>query len=88
MLSTGVTLAALSGLCNGLFTAPMKLIPRWKWENIWFVFILVSCLLMPLAVVGSSVRDWTEILAVAPAQAKAAALGFGFLWVLGPSASD
>ena len=83
MLTTGVTLAALSGICNGLFSAPMKVIPRWKWENIWFVFIVVSCVIMPVAVVATSEQDWTALLAAAPTQAKAAAIGFGFLWGFG-----
>ena len=57
----GVALAVLSGLCNGLFTTPMKLESRWKWENIWFTFILVACLLMPAALVFSS-AGWSTAL--------------------------
>ena len=34
MVILGFTYVFLSGLCNGLFTAPMKIIPRWKWENL------------------------------------------------------
>src|SRR5438552_2028490 len=57
----GVALAVVSGLCNGLFTTPMKLESRWKWENIWFTFILVACLLMPAALVFSS-AGWSSAL--------------------------
>jgi len=82
MIIVGIVLATLSGLCNGLFTAPMKLESRWKWENIWFVFIIVACLLMPAAFVLPS-ADWRDTLAQAPRFAVLAALGFGFAWGFG-----
>lgn len=83
MIIQGITLAIFSGICNGLFTAPMKLMSRWKWENIWIVFIVVSCLVMPVSVVTSSAPNWTNLLSAAPSGALAAALGFGFLWGFG-----
>jgi L-rhamnose-H+ transport protein len=83
MLLTGVLLASLSGLCNGLFTAPMKIIPHWKWENIWLVFIVTSCLLMPAAVASMTIPEVGRLLSEAPKPALAAALGFGFSWGFG-----
>jgi len=82
MVATGVMLALLSGLCNGLFTAPMKIESRWKWENIWFVFIVVACLLMPAAMVVPS-AGWSQALLQAPRYAVLAALSFGFAWGFG-----
>jgi L-rhamnose-H+ transport protein len=82
MISVGIALAVLSGLCNGLFTAPMKLESRWKWENIWFAFIVVACLLMPAAIVLPS-AGWSDALAQAPRHALLAALSFGFAWGFG-----
>ena len=82
MLMMGVALAVLSGLCNGLFTTPMKLESRWKWENIWFTFILVACLLMPAALVFSS-AGWSTALMRAPRYSVVAALTFGFAWGFG-----
>jgi hypothetical protein len=62
MVTMGIGLAVLSGLFNGLFTTPMKLEPRWKWENTWFVFIVVACLMMPIAIVfGSSSRVFSVL---------------------------
>jgi len=78
----GVALAVVSGLCNGLFTTPMKLESRWKWENIWFTFILVACLLMPAALVFSS-AGWSSALMRAPRYSVGAALSFGFAWGFG-----
>src|SRR6266699_5626740 len=82
MAAVGILLAILSGICNGLFTAPMKLESRWKWENIWFVFILVACLLMPAALVFPS-AGWSTALLQAPPYSVLAALSFGFAWGFG-----
>jgi L-rhamnose-H+ transport protein len=83
MLTTGVALAILSGLFNGLFTTPMKLEHRWKWENIWLVFIIVACLVMPLGIVFSDSPGWFGVLRQAPRYAVLAALIFGFAWGFG-----
>lgn len=83
MVLTGILLATLSGICNGLFTAPMRIERRWKWENIWFGFIVVACVLMPAIIVFCSVRDVGAVLAGAPASATYAAIGFGFAWGFG-----
>ena len=82
MIMMGVALAVVSGLCNGLFTTPMKLESRWKWENIWFTFILVACLLMPAALVFSS-AGWSSAVMRAPRYSVVAALSFGFAWGFG-----
>ncbi len=83
MIATGIALAVLSGVCNGLFSAPMKLPMRWKWENIWLVFIVVACLIMPVAMAYGTAPDWRAWIGQAPRGALAAALGFGFAWGFG-----
>lgn len=82
-MALGILLAFLSGVCNGLFTAPMKLIPRWKWENIWLVFILTSCIVMPAVMVFSMAADLGGLLRAAPRSAVMAAAIFGFGWGFG-----
>lgn len=79
----GVLLAVLSGACNGLFTAPMKLPSRWKWENTWLVFIVVACIAMPLAIVLPAVPNLTQVFSRTPQNALLAAVGFGFAWGFG-----
>ena len=83
MLATGIALAVLSGLFNGLFTTPMRLEARWKWENIWIVFIVVSCLVMPTAMVSFSSPEWVWIVGQAPRYALLSAVLFGFAWGFG-----
>ena len=80
MIYSGMLLAALSGVCNGLFSVPMKLESKWKWENIWFGFILVACILMPISIVFLTVPGWKQILASSPVNAIIYAVVFGFLW--------
>jgi L-rhamnose-H+ transport protein len=77
VIITGIALLMLSGLVDGLFTTPMKLEPRWKWENI---FIVVACLLMPAALVSSVSSTWFDVLTQTPRYAVVAALSFGFAW--------
>lgn len=82
-MNEGILLAALSGICNGLFTAPMRLPSAWKWENTWFVFILVSCIAMPVCIVSYSAPQWPALLKLSPQPAVIAALAFGFAWGFG-----
>lgn len=83
MVTLGITYALFSGICNGLFTTPMKLIRLWKWENIWLVFILTACLAMPWLLVTATVPDFMQLFSQAPQGAVTAALSFGFAWGFG-----
>jgi L-rhamnose-H+ transport protein len=83
MLFIGILLATLSGICNGLFTAPMKVERRWEWENIWFGFIVVACLVMPAVIVFPTVHNLGDVFAQSPSRAVYSALGFGFAWGFG-----
>ncbi len=82
-MTLGLLLALLSGIANGLFTAPMRVIPGWKWENIWSVFILTSCLAMPLAMVLAAVDEPGSVIAALPRAPAGYALVFGFAWGFG-----
>ncbi|MCW5980911.1 MAG: hypothetical protein KIT09_22715 [Bryobacteraceae bacterium] len=79
-LAAGLLLAVASGMGNGLFTTPMKLIRRWNWENIWLVFILVACLAMPILIASG---DSGPVLEASPAAPVAYAFTFGFAWGFG-----
>ena len=83
MLTFGLLFAILSGVTNGLFAVPMKMIPKWKWENIWIVFILTACVVMPPVVVGLMPGELASILPLLPRGPVAAALTFGFAWGFG-----
>lgn len=79
----GIFLAVLSGVMNGTFTLPMKFLGRWSWENMWALFIVVSCLVMPILIAISTVSEIREVLASAPGKSVAIALATGFAWGFG-----
>lgn len=81
--SLGAGLALLSGIMNGLFTLPMRFLGRWSWENVWSVFIVTSCLLLPAIVVSTVSPSGWAILAEAPRHAVFIAVGTGFVWGFG-----
>jgi L-rhamnose-H+ transport protein len=79
----GVGLAIFSGVMNGTFTLPMRFLGRWSWENVWAVFIVVSCLVMPIAIAFGTVSHLGETLATAPLRSLLIAAGTGFAWGFG-----
>jgi len=82
-LGAGVLLAMVSGLMNGSFTLPMRFLGRWDWEHVWSLFITISCLVMPAAIIGIEAPQSWAILAHAPARALAIAALAGFAWGFG-----
>jgi L-rhamnose-H+ transport protein len=79
----GALLAILSGMMNGSFTLPMRFLGRWEWENVWALFILVSCLLMPAVIITViAPQSWT-VLSHAPLHAVWIAIFTGFAWGFG-----
>ena len=83
MILAGMLLAVLSGLMNGSFTLPMRFLGRWEWENVWSLFILFSCVLLPTAMITLVAPHSWMIIAQAPAQALLSAALTGFAWGFG-----
>jgi L-rhamnose-H+ transport protein len=83
VVTLGLTLAVVSGLMNGTFTLPMRYMGRWSWENVWALFILVACLLMPVFVAATTVSNLGEALHQAPTHAIVMAIVCGFAWGFG-----
>lgn len=79
----GALLAVLSGVMNGLFTLPMRFLGRWSWENVWAVFIVGACLLLPAVIVSATAPESLPLLMQVPGYAVAIALGTGFAWGFG-----
>jgi L-rhamnose-H+ transport protein len=82
-LLIGSLLAILSGLMNGSFTLPMRFLGRWEWENVWSLFIIGACLLMPAVILSvTAPQSWT-VIAHAPKPAVWMATAAGFAWGFG-----
>jgi L-rhamnose-H+ transport protein len=79
----GSFLAILSGLMNGSFTLPMRFLGRWEWENVWSIFIFVSCLLMPTALITIIAPQSWVVITHAPARGIWIAVIAGFAWGFG-----
>jgi L-rhamnose-H+ transport protein len=43
----GVFLVLVAGLMSGSCMLPSKFVRTWKWENVWFVFSVVSLVMLP-----------------------------------------
>jgi L-rhamnose-H+ transport protein len=82
-LFAGLCLAVLGGTLTGSFTAPMKFIHRWTWENTWFVYSIVGFLIIPIAMASLSVPHLIEVYHAANPRAVALAVLFGFGWGVG-----
>ena len=83
MIALGALLAILSGVMNGSFTLPMRFLGRWEWENVWSLFIVSSCLILPVAILSSTAPQSWSILAGAPTHAVWVAVLTGFAWGFG-----
>src|ERR1035438_3466726 len=46
-LPMGIILTLLAGLMAGNCILPMKFSRKWKWENTWLVFSIVSLVILP-----------------------------------------
>ncbi len=47
MRTEGILFIALAGVMAGIFMLPAKYVKRWKWENLWLLFNVVSLVLAP-----------------------------------------
>lgn len=83
VMMAGALLAILSGVMNGSFTLPMRYLGRWEWENVWSLFIISSCLLLPALIIGVTAPHSWAILLQVPARAFWIAALTGFAWGFG-----
>ncbi|MES2222521.1 MAG: L-rhamnose/proton symporter RhaT [Acidobacteriota bacterium] len=79
----GITFALIAGVMNGIFTLPMRYMGRWSWENVWGLFILVCCVIMPIVIAWTTVPNFAAVIAQAPHRAVALACVLGFAWGFG-----
>ena len=61
----------------------MRFLGRWQWENVWTVFIITSCLLMPALLISvTAPQSWTILLHL-PAHPLWIAICTGVAWGFG-----
>jgi L-rhamnose-H+ transport protein len=79
-LWTGLTLTLPAGLLSGNCMLPMKFAKRWPWESVWFVFSVVSLLILPWLLAFATIGNPITIYAGLPADVFLAPVLFGAGW--------
>ena len=78
-----ILLAVFSGILNGSYAIPIKLIKKWEWENIWLWFAISGLLLVPWLFVSLFVPDVWKVLADSPVGATIMTFLCGLSWGIG-----
>lgn len=88
LASTGFMLILLAGLTQGSFIAPMKLVRKWEWENIWLLFCFLGFIVLPGIVAALTVPQLGEVLTSSPGRSVWLAALFGIGWGCGSVCLD
>jgi L-rhamnose-H+ transport protein len=79
----GLALTLTSGTLMTCAIVPIKYARRWRWENIWLLYIGFGQVVFPLMLVGlTAPHAWTVYASARPKALTAAAV-FGFGWGVG-----
>ncbi len=76
----GLLLTLIAGMLSGNCMLPMKFAKRWPWENTWFVFSIVSLVILPWGLALTLIHDIWAVYSALPASAFLAPLLFGAGW--------
>ncbi len=76
----GLMVMLISGFLNSAFPLPLKYAKRWKWENTWLLFSVLTFWVLPWAVASFFNPGLREIYANTPWGVFAPAAGFGLVW--------
>jgi L-rhamnose-H+ transport protein len=80
---TGFLLILIAAVMNGAYAIPMKFMSRWKWENIWLVWTLLSLWALPLALEWAAVPHPIQAYSTTPWTSLAVMGVMGVLWGAG-----
>jgi hypothetical protein len=82
-LWTGTLLALISGVSAGACMLPMRLLRRWRWENLWLVFSCIALLLVPWTVAWTLIPNPWSFYGAIHFRQLAAPILFGTGWGIG-----
>src|ERR1700676_151679 len=80
---TGFLLILIAAVMNGAYAIPMKFMSRWKWENIWLVWTVLSLWALPLALGWAAVPHPIQAYSTTPWTSLAVMGMMGVLWGAG-----
>jgi len=76
----GLIAMLVSGFFNSAFPLPLKYAKKWKWENTWLLFSILTFWVLPLAVASFFNPGLCETFAGTPWSVFVPAAIFGFIW--------
>src|SRR6266404_5028831 len=80
---TGFLLILIAAAMNGAYAIPMKFMSRWKWENIWLVWTVLSLWALPLVLGWAAVPHPIQVYSTTPWTSLAVMGAMGILWGTG-----
>ncbi len=78
-LTIGFILVFIGSVLQGSWAVPMGFTKKWQWENMWFIYSLLSMIILNLLIARMFVPDLFSIYAQSPAQVWGI-IGLGVLW--------
>lgn len=79
----GLLLAFIGGGLQGGFVLPMKYMKNWKWENGWFVYTIMNCLVFPLILAFATIPNLMDIYRSSSVATINTIFLFGIGWGIG-----
>jgi L-rhamnose-H+ transport protein len=79
----GALLIILGGVMEGLFTLPVKLTPKWSWENIWGAGSLAALVIVPVPLLWLTIPHFWKVYAATSGWTIACTVIFGAGWGFG-----
>jgi L-rhamnose-H+ transport protein len=78
-----IGLIIIAGIMMGCSVVPMKYAKRWRWENIWLLYVGFGQVVFPFILVALTVPNAWEIFDASKRSALASAILFGLGWGVG-----
>jgi L-rhamnose-H+ transport protein len=79
----GALLIVLGGMMEGLFALPVRLTPRWAWENTWGAGSLAALVLVPAPLLYLTIPHFWSVYAATPGWTIVSTILFGAGWGVG-----
>jgi L-rhamnose-H+ transport protein len=79
----GIAVVVLGALLNGSFTAPIKKMTGWQWENSWLLFAFSGLLLFPWLLAFATVPQLADVMSGASHSTLVRVALFGLAWGAG-----
>src|SRR5258708_1038815 len=79
----GLAVVVFAGMLQGSFTAPMKRMSAWRWENSWLLFALSGLIIFPWIITFATVPNVLVVYSGPSTSTFIKVVSFGLLWGAG-----